>query len=725
MPTITYSNGRFSKGDQPLFIVAVDYQYYRDKREHWADRLDKLKAANANTVTFYVPWRHHLCLDEHGRRSYDFTGRTKDSRDLVTFLKLIADRDLYMIAKPGPFVHSELNIGGLPDIVSPSFNPAVTVARRHDGSTYIWEYDRSQLPSPFDPTFDALAAEWLAAVRPVLQPYVSDSGPLIAIQLNDETIFCTANNPPWSFGYDEHSIRYFQTLLREQYRHIDDYNRLHKTTCRTFEEIAPPVLPSRGDSAPGPRAPADLSAYFDWAMFHWRMRRDLYRRYIEYLGIDLPYLSNYAGITPPIVENIPGQTGPGVEYAPEAYNPVYAEWWFAQNRIDTDADVYAYGLISWLGVAAYDMNVFHRYVNTARRAPGINMEENWGFATLYDKRSKDSIIPFFQTLVSLAGGATGYVIFVGVSTDYWDDSLDRITKLQCPTFPSHAPIDEHGRTRPMYDTAKMLNTFFVRQGHDLLKATLETDATYLLYAHYAAVSSWVPDEKHWHLPGCEIPRCGYQGLEPFAIAMQEAGYVFDMTELEAAALDQLMARPALAMHSAFFMVEEQQDKLARFVEAGGRLFISGQLPEQTDRFAPCTRLRDAVKAHDGRNVTYSRTNLFDTGQIVPALQAAGISPKVRYSPNMRAFVFRNGDDYFVFFFNFDREGSHEKFVDFYGRTLHLTLGSKTSGVIRVKENAIVAWLVKGLNEVEGLDHTTIIRLGDQTIRHAGDFSSEG
>jgi beta-galactosidase len=377
-------------------------------------------------------------------------------------------------------------------------------------------------------------------------------------------------------------------------------------------------------------------------------------------------------------------------------------------------------MISWLGVAAYDMGVFNRYINTARRAPGINMEENWGFAKLYDERSKHPIIPFFQTLASVAGGATGYVIFVGVSTDYWDETLDRVTKLQCPTFPSDAPIDAHGNCRPMYDTARLVNGFFARHGSDFLAARLEADCTYLLYADFAAVSSWVPDANHWHLDGYDIPRCGYEGLEPFAIAMQQAGYVFDMTELDALSLDRLLDQRSVTLHSAFFMAESAQNKLARYVEAGKKLLISGQLPDRTETFAPCTRLKDAVLAHDGRNVTYRRENLFTTGGIVPALDAAGIKPNVTYSDGGRAFVYRGERDYFIFFFNFDRDGTHEKVVNFHGHTLHLTVGSKTSGVVRITDNKIVDYAIKAANEVEQIIDTVTLTYNDQKLTVTGD-----
>ena len=107
---VAYREGRYFVGETPLFVVAADYQYYRDRREHWRSRLELLQAGHVNTITFYVPWRHHRTDD-----GFDFSGTTRPNRDLQAFLGLCVELGLWAIAKPGPFVHSELNIGGLPD----------------------------------------------------------------------------------------------------------------------------------------------------------------------------------------------------------------------------------------------------------------------------------------------------------------------------------------------------------------------------------------------------------------------------------------------------------------------------------------------------------------------------------------------------------------------------------------------------------------------------------
>lgn len=727
MSNITYRQGRFWKDGQPFFLIAADYPYFRDRRDNWEDRLRKQKACGVNTITFYIPWRHHLQW-ENGRRWYDFEGKTKDNRDVLGYMRRIADLGLYMIVKPGPFIHSELNIGGLPDLVSPSFNPGMPAARRHHGGPAYWGYDASILPAAMDEHFDSLCREWMLAVREVIAPMAHPNGPVIALQPNDETLFCTSNDPPWHIGYEPSGVRYYQGLMQHRYGDIEQYNRLHGSQLDGLDFVPPPRLPKLDDDQAASAIPArreDVLRYVDWAEYQWRLRRDVYVRYKEWLDVDLPYLTNYAGITPPIEENVPDAKDYASERLPADHARLYPEWWFAMNRVETDADDYHYGMISWLGVAAYDRNVFDRYINTARRARGINMEENWGFGTLYDAKSRYPLIPYFQTLASVAGGATGYVIFTCVNTEHWEPSLDRITKLQCNTFPSHAPIDEHGNLRPMYYTAAMLNRWFADHGDDFLQTEPEIDCAYLLYAPYAAVSSWIPDERYWRVAGHEIPRCGREGFEEFSKSLQQAGYSFGMFEIDSASDAQLKQPRSLAIHAGFFMDAATQQRLADFIAGGGKLFVSGELPTLDLQWQPCTVLKQAVEQADGKHVVYRRENLFADGHFAERLAQANLLPNVKYSDDMRAYVYRapQRDDYFVFFFNFDLTGEHHKVVEFYGHRLELTLGSKTSGVVRVKDGLLQGWMVKGVNEVEELTSKIRLQLGEQVIEGEGDFSS--
>lgn len=733
MSSFEYRDGRFFKDSKPFYFLGAEYQYYRDKRSNWAARLDQLKEGNVNVICFYTPWRHHIVHDPvDGSVSYDFDGTTFDSRDLRTFIKLCEERGLYMLAKPGPFVHSELNIGGLPDISSPSFNPEIEPVRVYDGRPLYWEYDNTQLPSPYDPVFDALAKTWLEEVGKVLKPHCAPNGNIIALQLLDETIYCTSNDAPWHFAYDAPDMRAFHEFLEKKYGTIKAYNEVHKTEFKAYNFV-PAVKLEPGK--PVAQTRTELLRIIDWGEFQWRIRRDIYARYIGYLGLGLPYLTNYAGITPPIVENVPDAVEGATKDTPAEFIKLYADWWFSQNRIDQDLDIYEYGMISWLGVASYNIQdassepgplgkneVFNRYINTARRRRGINIEENWGFAKLYHPLSEFPMIPFFQTLACVAGGCTGYVVFCGVNHGYWLDDLDRTTQKQYRTFPSHAPVGENGEIGEVYEAMRLLNEWFAKEGSDFLKAELDMDVCLLVVPEYAAISSWVPDRKDWVIDHA-IPRAGYDVIEPATVICNENGVNYELAELPALDVDALLAKKRVALHLGFFLARQQQEKLVEFVQRGGTLICSGELPAYDEVMGTCTILRDFIRqGHPG--LVYSTGNIFnDECAFLGNLTVTGWKRSLKCSEGLRAFVYRNGEDYFVFFFNFDREGTHTKFIEFNGKRIDLAVGSKTCGVIRVKDNHISSYLVKGVNEYEKITTEVSIRLGHQAIKFRGDASA--
>ncbi|BBM87277.1 beta-galactosidase [Candidatus Uabimicrobium amorphum] len=716
----SYKNGRYYKNDQPFFVRGVEYQYYRDRKENWRERLQQLKQARANVVSFYIPWRHHFIDND-----YDFTGKTKSNRDLVHFLDLCTEVGFYMFAKPGPFVHSELNIGGLPDITSPSFNDKITPVRKHNGEACHWDYDNAQLPSPNDAVFDNMTKEWLQQVAKIIEKHVSPQGNIIGIQLNDETIFCTSNEAPWNFGYDEPDVKFFRDMLAQNYNSIAKYNQLHATHLDSFDQVTPPSLQQKINH------PRQLLPLRDWGQFQWWLRREVYARYKRYLAIESVYLTNYAGITPPIQENVPGKEPAAAHYL----QSLYAEWWLAMNRIEADLDVHEYGMISWLGVAAYNIDnpretaldnncqvneVFQRYINTARRRRGINIEENWGFAKLYHPFSRYPLIPFFQTLASVAGGCTGFIVFCGVQHDHWDSQLDSVTKQQHPTFPSDAPICCDGKLTPMYDTMTMLNTWFEKE-QDYLQAELKTDFCWLTYAPYAAISSWfAPHSDMWQLQD-KIPRCAFSAWEQLTMNMAEDGYVADMLDIEGVSLAELQTKPLCMIQLAFFMDQKTQQKLLDYVEKGGRIICCGERPYLDGDMHEFSLLSNYL--HEGKNrVGLGEIHYYEKGSFAEKefLPQVGVEPCVSFSENMRAFVYTNDEDYYIWFFHFSRQDVHHTQVLFYEKKLELWLGSKACGVVHIKGNKIVSAMCKGNNEVENIESTTKFRFLEEEVGITGD-----
>uniref|UniRef100_A0A8C0LWF6 Beta-galactosidase n=1 Tax=Canis lupus familiaris TaxID=9615 RepID=A0A8C0LWF6_CANLF len=96
----------FTLGGHKFQVFGGSIHYFRVPRAYWGDRLRKLKACGFNTVTTYVPWNLH----EPERGKFDFSGNL----DMEAFVLLAAEMGLWVILRPGPYICSEIDLGGLP-----------------------------------------------------------------------------------------------------------------------------------------------------------------------------------------------------------------------------------------------------------------------------------------------------------------------------------------------------------------------------------------------------------------------------------------------------------------------------------------------------------------------------------------------------------------------------------------------------------------------------------
>ncbi|XP_047372396.1 beta-galactosidase-1-like protein 2 isoform X2 [Sciurus carolinensis] len=96
----------FMLEDSIFWIFGGSIHYFRVPREYWRDRLLKMKACGLNTLTTYVPWNLH----EPERGKFNFSGNL----DLEAFVLMAAEIGLWVILRPGPYICSEIDLGGLP-----------------------------------------------------------------------------------------------------------------------------------------------------------------------------------------------------------------------------------------------------------------------------------------------------------------------------------------------------------------------------------------------------------------------------------------------------------------------------------------------------------------------------------------------------------------------------------------------------------------------------------
>jgi beta-galactosidase GanA len=91
---------------KPFRIFSGEIHYPRVPREYWKDRLLKARAMGLNTVCTYLFWNWH----EKEPGTFSFEGNL----DVASFIRTAQEVGLQVIIRPGPYVCSEWDFGGLP-----------------------------------------------------------------------------------------------------------------------------------------------------------------------------------------------------------------------------------------------------------------------------------------------------------------------------------------------------------------------------------------------------------------------------------------------------------------------------------------------------------------------------------------------------------------------------------------------------------------------------------
>ena len=155
---VTFDAKSFLVGGRRVWLHVGEIHYFRFPCELWEETLRRAKAAGLNTISTYVPWNFHA--PEEGQ--VDFTG----DRDLARYLDLIQRLDMYAIVRPGPYICSEWDGGGIPAWVLNM--PGIET--RDD-----------------DPVFMAYTQRWFDQVLPLVIPrQLSHDGPVILVQNENE-----------------------------------------------------------------------------------------------------------------------------------------------------------------------------------------------------------------------------------------------------------------------------------------------------------------------------------------------------------------------------------------------------------------------------------------------------------------------------------------------------------------------------------------------------------
>ncbi|MFB8443731.1 beta-galactosidase [Streptomyces niveus] len=578
--TVSYRNKQILVDGKPVLVLAGEIHYFRLKKADWQSRLDKAKAAGLNTIATYIPWMWHELPDG----TIDVTGRTRPERDLGAFIDLCHRNGFLFIARPGPFTMAELKGEGVPERVRED-HPEIVSTGWHDAPATTPTVDY------LAPAFLKETRHWYAAVMPVLAKRLhGNGGPVVAVQLDNEIgMLAWVSNSP---DLTDHLTADFDGWLRKEYG-----DGLGARYPFAGEDLA--------GRRKGIRNPKDA---YGAALMHdlGRFMRGRFARYVT----ELRTAAEEYGVTGvPFVINIHGTSDSRAEPFPIGISQLMETYGGVGGTI-SGADFYLGDLTLRNVTDLYLINAFMEAVND-KDQPVTALEFDAGHADYgqnMDSQTSPSGVDL-KTRLCVAQGAkmVNYYLFAGGFNPKLDkpagDGNDRIG-ITGERHGFAAPVDPEGRPGVSYEPTRRT----VRAMDSLADVLAPMRTTYDDVA-----LGFVPDHylTEYHPPElASVQRVldeavNTRGAGPrgsLARAMLLGGFRYRGVSLQAGDLDPADV-PVFALATGEHLGAGLQRRLVRYVEAGGKLLLSGRLPVKDMADKPCTVLADALGLEAGKTLT--------------------------------------------------------------------------------------------------------------------------
>lgn len=176
--TFSWQGEKFLLNGKPFIIRSGEMHYPRVPREYWRDRFRKAKALGLNTITTYIFWNLH----EPKKGQFYFSGNL----DIAEYVREAKEEGLYVIVRPGPYICTEWEFGGIPGWLLAEKDMKVRTA---------------------DSKFLEAANRYMAEVGKRLAPMeIAKGGNVIMVQVENEY---------GSFGTDKVYMNAVQKMIRD------------------------------------------------------------------------------------------------------------------------------------------------------------------------------------------------------------------------------------------------------------------------------------------------------------------------------------------------------------------------------------------------------------------------------------------------------------------------------------------------------------------------------
>ncbi|WP_314175330.1 beta-galactosidase [Streptomyces winkii] len=580
-PSVSYDRKRLLIDGDPVLVLAGEIHYFRLKRSDWQSRLDLAKEAGLNTIATYIPWMWHETADG----SIDVTGRTRPERDLGAFLDLCVAEGFHVIARPGPFTMAELKGEGVPHRVREE-HPEI-VPKGWDG-----QKDTAQTVDYLAPAYLKEVRRWYDAVIPVIAKRRHRKGGhgVIACQLDNEIgmLPWVSNHPALTDG----TLKAFNSWLDETYG-ADLGGRYPFADKPADERDAAIRAP---EDAYAPALMHDLGAF----------TRGRFARYVSTLRKSAEN-NGLKGV--PFLINIHGTSDGGAKKFPIGISQLM-ETWSQEPGIFAGSDFYLGGLTVKNVTDLYLVNAFTESVQDADQ-PLSALEFDAGHADYGDNldNQEDAESGDLKTRLCLAQGVKmiNYYLFAGGFNPKLDkpvgDGNDRIG-ITGERHGFSAPVDPEGRRNLSYEPLKQTLHTVGGLAQTLAGMVPEYDEVAL---------GFVPDHylTEYHPPGRESVDAiladiedtrGFGPRGALSRAMLLGGFRYRAVDVQSGRLDPDRT-PVLALATGKNLATKVQRELVRYLEAGGRLLLSGRIPQEDMAGGKSTELGDALGLKPGKTLT--------------------------------------------------------------------------------------------------------------------------
>ncbi len=176
--TFGHEGEHFLLDGKPFQIISGSIHYARVPREYWRDRLRKIRSLGLNTICTYLFWDLH----ESEPGAFNFTGNL----DAAAFLRMAQEEGLWVLLRPGPYICSEWDFGGLPSWLLATAGLKVRSA---------------------DPRFVEASRKYMREVgRQLASLQITHGGPIIMVQVENEY---------GSFGKDHVYMGAVEQMIRD------------------------------------------------------------------------------------------------------------------------------------------------------------------------------------------------------------------------------------------------------------------------------------------------------------------------------------------------------------------------------------------------------------------------------------------------------------------------------------------------------------------------------